>query len=106
MCIEIVEIRFGIANGQISSRFDEVICPRHNHIFVPDDNLSECQGILTKLGTCTDIKEIWFGIDNGQISSILTELTARGTIMTGYCHFILFLGLRESLPYDFIPTEK
>ena len=34
----------------------------------PDDNLSKCQGILTKLGTCIDIKEIWFGIANGQIS--------------------------------------
>ena len=34
MCIDIVEIWFGIANGQISSIFDEVICPRHAHIFV------------------------------------------------------------------------
>ena len=29
-----VEIWFGIANGQISSNFDGVICPRHAHIFV------------------------------------------------------------------------
>ena len=36
----------------------------------PDDNLSKCQGILTKLGTCIDIKEIWFRIANGQISLI------------------------------------
>ena len=34
MCIDIVEIWFGIANGQISSNFDGVICPRHAHIFV------------------------------------------------------------------------
>ena len=34
MCIDIVEIRFGIANGRISSISDEVICPRHAHIFV------------------------------------------------------------------------
>ena len=34
MCIDIVEIWFGIANGQISSFFDGVICPRHAHIFV------------------------------------------------------------------------
>ena len=33
----------------------------------PDDNLSTCQAILTKLGACIDIKEIWFGIANGQI---------------------------------------
>ena len=29
--IDIVEIWFGIANGQISSNFDIVICPRHNN---------------------------------------------------------------------------
>ena len=31
----------------------------------PDDNLSKCQEILTKLGTCIDMKEILFGITNG-----------------------------------------
>ena len=34
MCIDIVEIWFGIANGEILSIFDGVICPRHAHIFV------------------------------------------------------------------------
>ena len=34
MCIDIVEIWFGIANGQILPNFDAVICPRHTHIFV------------------------------------------------------------------------
>ena len=34
MCIDIVEICFGIANKQISSIFDGVICLRHAHIFV------------------------------------------------------------------------
>ena len=29
MCIYIVEICFGIANGQISSIFDRVICPQY-----------------------------------------------------------------------------
>ena len=41
MCIDIVDIWFGIANGQISSNFYGVICPRHTHIFsFPDDYLS------------------------------------------------------------------
>ena len=31
MCIDIVEIWFGIANGQISSMFDRTICPWHNN---------------------------------------------------------------------------
>ena len=30
-CIDIKEIWFGIANGQISSIFDRVICPRHDN---------------------------------------------------------------------------
>ena len=30
-CIDIKEIWFGIANGQISSVFERVICPRHNN---------------------------------------------------------------------------
>ena len=62
MSIDIVEIWFGIANGQISSIFDGVICPRHA--------LEKHQWIFTKLGMSIDIVEIWFGIANGQISSI------------------------------------
>ena len=34
MRIDIVKIWFGIANGQISTVFDGVICPRHARIFV------------------------------------------------------------------------
>ena len=34
MRIDVVEIRFGIDSGQISSNFDRVICPRHALIFV------------------------------------------------------------------------
>ena len=34
ICIDIKEIWFGIANGQISSNFYGVICLRHAHIFV------------------------------------------------------------------------
>ena len=34
ICIDIKEMCFGIANGQISSIFYGVICPRHANIFV------------------------------------------------------------------------
>ena len=34
ICIDIKEIWFGIANGQILSNFYGVICPRHADIFV------------------------------------------------------------------------
>ena len=41
MCIDIVEIWFVIANGQISSIFDGVICPRTPIFSFPDYNLSK-----------------------------------------------------------------
>ena len=34
ICIDFRRIWFKIANGQISSNFDRVICPRYAHIFV------------------------------------------------------------------------
>ena len=34
MCIDIVEVWLGIANGQILSIFYAFICPRHAHVFV------------------------------------------------------------------------
>ena len=34
ICIDIKDIWFWIANGQTSSFFYRVICPRHAHIFV------------------------------------------------------------------------
>ena len=40
----------------------------------PDDNLSKCQGILPKLGTCIDMKEIWLGIVYGQMSSMFDRV--------------------------------
>ena len=45
------------------------VCPSVSRICLPDDNLSKCQWIFTKLGMCIDIVEIWFGIANGQILS-------------------------------------
>ena len=45
------------------------------HIFsFPDDNLSKCQGILTKLDTCIDMNETLFGIANWQISSMFDRV--------------------------------
>ena len=31
----------------------------------PDDNLSKCKWIFTKLGMCFAVVEIWFGITYG-----------------------------------------
>ena len=63
MCIDIMEIWFGMANGQILTELS-----------ARDNNLSKCQGILTKFGTCIDMKEIWFWIAYGQISSMVDRV--------------------------------
>ena len=66
MYADIVEIWFGIANGQISLIFTE-LSARDTSIFsFPDDKKK--QWIFTKLGLCIDMIEIWFCIANGQIS--------------------------------------
>ena len=63
-------IWFGIANGQSLTKFSA----HDTCIFsFPDNNLSKCQWIFTKLGVCIGIVEIRFGIANhanGQISSV------------------------------------
>ena len=45
-----------------------VVCP--SVVSFPEDKLSRCKWIFTKLGMCIDIEDIWFGIANRQISSI------------------------------------
>ena len=74
MGIDIVELWFGIANGQISSIFDRVICPSYMVFSFQDNNLSKSQQIFTKLDMCIDIVEIWFGIAIGYISSIFDRV--------------------------------
>ena len=50
-----------------------------------DDNLSKCQGIKTKLGTCIDIKEIWFGIADGQfLSKVICPQHDNGGVLSFY----------------------
>ena len=73
MCIDIVAIWFGIANGQISSIFDGYLpetCPYFSFRIITS---SKHQWIFTKLGMCIDIVEIWFGIANGQIWSTFCQ---------------------------------
>ena len=67
MCIDIVEILFGIANGQILSNFDGVICPRHIFVswLITQVNISG----FSPNGMCIDIVELWFGIAIGRILS-------------------------------------
>ena len=74
MCIDIVVIWLGTANGQILSIFDRVICPQHIHIFISCDNFSVYPWIFTKFGMCIDIVEICFWIVNGQVLLIFDSV--------------------------------
>ena len=58
------------------------------------DNLSKCQGILTKLGTCIDIKEIWCRIANGQILSVFDRVICPQHDNGGVLEFNIFIFKR------------
>ena len=93
MCIDIVELCLGIANGQISSIFDKVICPQYIRILLQDNNSSNSQWILAKFDRCIYIVEICFGIAHWQISSIFDRVICRqhdnGGVLTFHILFIL-----------------
>ena len=62
-----MEIWFGIANGQITSIFDNSLSATRPYFhFRPIT--SKFQWIFTIPGMSIDIVEIWIGIANGQIS--------------------------------------
>ena len=74
MCIAIVEIWFEVANRQISSNFDRVICPPQILILFLDNKLSKSQLIFIQLHMFIDTVETWFGIANGYISSFFDSV--------------------------------
>ena len=98
MCIDIVEVWFGIANRQILWELSAWDMPIFSF---PDNNLIKCNGILTKLGTCIDIKEIWFGIANGQILSIFDRVLClwydNGGVLSFYVFIFSFSALNRLL---------
>ena len=61
MCIDIVEIWFGIANWQILSFLTELSVSDMSDVLFPDDNLNKYQWIFIKLGMCIDILQIGLG---------------------------------------------
>ena len=60
--------------GKFRQILTELSARNTSKLLFPDDNLSKCQGILTKQGTGIDIKEIWFEIADGQISSMFDRV--------------------------------
>ena len=74
MCIDIVKIWLGIADGQMSLIFNRVSARDTSVFSFLGDNFCKCQWIFTKLGMCIDIVDLCFRIADRQISSILMRV--------------------------------
>ena len=85
MCIDIVEIWFGLLVGKFRQTFTELSAQNMPIFLFPDDNLSKHLWIFIKLGMCIDIVEIWFRIADEQISSNL-----EGVICPRHAHIFVF----------------
>ena len=62
MCINIVEIWYGITNGRNSSIFYRVTCPQHVWFLFVSRLKLQYKKNFTKLRVCIDIVETWFWI--------------------------------------------
>ena len=79
ICIDIVEIWFWIANGQISSIFDGVICPRQAHIFVSRLTSVNNKEFSPNLLYALTLRRSALRVLMGKVRQIFTELSARDT---------------------------
>ena len=111
MCIDIVEIWFGIAKGQISSIFDSLsYLPRtHPYFGFRTITLSNSQQIFTKLICALILWRSGLGLLLGTFHQFLTELSPHDMIKAGYLRsgLGLLLGtfhqfLTELSPHDMI----
>ena len=108
MCIDIVEIWLGIANGQILSNFRGVICQRNAHISFLDHNLSKYQVILTKFSSCIDtiLRKSGLGLLMVEFHQILMALSAQDTAIFSFLDNRIFTklsGCIEGLLMDKFP---
>ena len=62
-----------------------------------DDNLSNCQRILTKLGTYIDMKYIWIRIANEQISSMFDSYLPMTRLAGYYSLTFLFWRCKKNI---------
>ena len=99
MCIDIVQIWFGIVMGKFRQFLTE-LSARDTPLFsFPDNNLRKYQWIFTNLSMCIDIVQIWFGIVMGKFCEFLTVLSA--------CDMSIFSFPNDSLSkYHWIFTKQ
>ena len=100
--IDIVEIWFWIANGQISSFLTELSASNTSIFSFQDINLSKSQWIFTRLYMCIDSVEIWFEIAYGQISSIFNRVIC----LWHNNGWVLLLHVLFGILFAFLPFWK
>ena len=90
MCIDIMEIWFGVGNVQISLIFNSYLpaTQQYFHFW-----MITFKWIFTKLCMCSDIMEIRFATANVQISSIFNRVICLPYYSGGYYSFTFFLFL-------------
>ena len=84
MCIDIVEICFGIANAQISSIFDGVICPRCPYFRFQTITSVNDKGFSPNLLYALTLRRYGLGLLMGKFCQIFTELFARDTPIVSF----------------------
>ena len=77
MCIDIVEIWFGIANGQISSVFDGVTCPRRPYFHFQTITSVNYKGFSPNLVCALILWRSGLGLLMAKFHQFLMELSAR-----------------------------
>ena len=79
MCIDIVEIWFGIANGQISSIFDSYLPETRPYFRFRTITCVNNKGFSPKLLYALTLRRSGLGLLMGKFRQIFTELSARDT---------------------------
>ena len=88
ICIDIVEICFGIANGQISSIFDGVICPRRPYFRFRMITSLNINGFSPNLVCALILWRSGLGLPIGKFRQILTELPAQDTSIFSFLDYV------------------
>ena len=98
--IDIVEIWFGIVNGQISSIFDSYLPVTGPYFHLWMITLVIVNGFSLN-GVCIDIMQICFRIADGQISSIFDSYQ----YLPATCPYFHFLTITLVINYQWIFTK-
>ena len=99
MCIDIVEIWFGIAYGLFRQILTEVFTRDMPIFLILEDNLSKCRGIRPNLVHALILRRSGLGLLIGKFRQFLTELSAHKTIMAGYYSHFMFLFKAKNIIY-------